>query len=330
MSFKGAFMDQRLITLQKKTEAFLTWNKRRRIRKKEKQKQKNPIIDWLEAFLWAACVVLLINQYFLQAYQIPSGSMTDTLLIKDRIFVNKFIYGPELIPGRIKLPGFTMPKRAQVIIFENPSYISKGPAFDIIQRILYMVTLSFVDIDRDEFGRPKAHFLIKRAIGMEYDRLRLNQGDIEILPRGEGQWLTEQDFQKISNTKYPVRRMLTPNDYKTIVQAGIATAYEDTGLSGADIDAINKIKQIGYADGFAYDKSRIETLYKINPQNSRYGSIWRIYNSGWYIPEGHFFPMGDNRDNSKDARFFGPVVQSKVLGQAMFKYWPIHRIGAIK
>lgn len=323
-------MDQRLIALQTKTEAFLTWRKRRRLRKKEKQKQKNPIVDWLEAFLWAACVVLLINQYFLQAYQIPSGSMTDTLLIQDRIFVNKLIYGPELIPGRIKLPGFTQPKRAQVIIFENPSYISKGPAFDIIQRILYMVTLSFVDIDRDEYGQPKAHFLIKRAIGMEYDRLRLNKGFIEIRPRGEAEWLPEQRFQELSGLEYPVRRILHPGDYETITSAGIATAYEDEGIDAGDKNSLKKIQQIGYVDGFAYDKARIGTLYQIHPNSGRYGSIWRIYDNGWYIPEGCFFPMGDNRDNSKDARFFGPVIKSKVLGQAMFKYWPLHRIGLIK
>lgn len=322
-------MDQRLIRLQTKTEAFLTWNKRRRLKKKEKQKQKNPVVDWLEAFLWAACVVLLINQYFLQAYQIPSGSMTDTLLIQDRIFVNKLIYGPELIPGRIKLPGFKTPKRAEVIIFENPSYISKGPAFDIIQRILYMVTLSFVDIDRDEFGRPKAHFLIKRAVGMEYDRLRLSEGNIEILPRGEAEWLSESEFQRISDLEYPVRRILNPGDYETIRQAGVDTAFEDMSIPTAS-EARRKIQQISYVDGFAFDKSRVGTLYKADASSRRYGSIWRIYETGWYIPEGRFFPMGDNRDNSKDARFFGPVMTSKVLGEAMFKYWPIHRIGLIR
>ena len=76
------------------TEAFLTRRARIRRIKKEKQQRKNPVLDWIEAFFWAAGVVLLINQYLFQAYQIPSGSMIDTLLIGARIFVNKIVYGP--------------------------------------------------------------------------------------------------------------------------------------------------------------------------------------------------------------------------------------------
>ena len=80
--------------LQNLTEAFLTRRNRIRRIKKEKQRAKNPVLDWIEAFLWAAGMVLLANQYLMQAYQIPSGSMIDTLLIGDHIFVNKLVYGP--------------------------------------------------------------------------------------------------------------------------------------------------------------------------------------------------------------------------------------------
>jgi signal peptidase I len=40
--------------------------------------------------------------------------------------------------------------------------------------------------------------------------------------------------------------------------------------------------------------------------------------------------MGDNRDNSRDARYFGSVTKEKVLGRAMFIYWPLNRLGAIR
>ena len=73
------------IQLQSFTESALTRRRTVQRIKREKQKAKNPILDWLGAFIWAAAVVLLINQYLFQAFRIPSGSMIDTLLEQDRI-----------------------------------------------------------------------------------------------------------------------------------------------------------------------------------------------------------------------------------------------------
>ena len=166
------------------TERYLSWRKKRRLARKAKQKRRNVIVDWLDAIGSAVVIVLLINQYLLQAYQIPSPSMEPTLLVTDRIFVNKIVYGPELIPGMLKIPGPWQPQRGEVIIFESPEYISSGPVVDILQRVIYMVTLSLVDIDKDENGQPKHHFLIKRAVGMPGDRIRVNEGNVEIRTPG--------------------------------------------------------------------------------------------------------------------------------------------------
>ena len=336
-------------TVQQKTETFLTWRKRRKLKKKERQKKKNPILDWTEAILSAVLIVLLINQFLLQAYQIPSQSMVPTLKIGDRIFVNKFVYGPELLPGVMKIRGFREARRGEVIIFENPDYIPIGPFMDTMQRIVYMLTLSLVDIDRDEYGRPKHHFLIKRVIGMPGDRIRMNKGEVEIMPPGENQWISEKKMQERLNLKYPIRRLFSPDEYEHFSKAGIGLALLDSNLpidneyktafdryfyirKNTDSVAGRNVtwSQTELVDGAFIESFRYKTLYALRPYNTIFKEQWRILERGRYIPPGRVFPMGDNRDDSRDARYFGPVKLEKVLGKALFKYWPLTRFGGIR
>ncbi len=48
------------------------------------------------------------------------------------------------------------------------------------------------------------------------------------------------------------------------------------------------------------------------------------------IPDGYYLPLGDNRIHSRDGREFGPIPKESIVGKAMFRYWPIERIGIIK
>ena len=45
------------------------------------------------------------------------------------------------------------------------------------------------------------------------------------------------------------------------------------------------------------------------------------------IPAGHWFMMGDNRGESDDSRFWGPVPDAWIIGEAFATYWPPDRIG---
>jgi signal peptidase I len=321
MTQKVDFFDR----IQYFTELFLTRRRRIRREKKEKQRKKNPVLDWVEAFLWAAGMVLLINQYLLQAYQIPSGSMIDTLLIGDRIFVNKLVYGPELLPNLAKLPSPVKPKRNDIIIFENPSYLSRGPAFDIAQRILYMVTLSLVDIDRDESGEPKAHFLIKRAAGVAEDRFVIRSGEMRILFAGEDHWVEERDYQAARGWKHNLSRMVYLEEYPALEALGKLEAYRSIGLAIPESLQARAAALRAVQDSFTVERAWLETLRGAFPQDSRYRTLLARQNQGWYVPEGRIMPLGDNRDNSRDGRYFGPVRLAKVLGKGSLIYWPLWR-----
>jgi signal peptidase I len=47
------------------------------------------------------------------------------------------------------------------------------------------------------------------------------------------------------------------------------------------------------------------------------------------VPAGDYYMMGDNRGDSDDSRYWGPVPQRYIIGVAFFTYWPLDRIGVL-
>ncbi len=127
------------------------------------KKSKSAWREYLEAFGVALLAALVLRALVIQAFRIPTGSMKDTLLVGDFLFVNKFIYGaetPEHIPvlditlPTIKLPGLRQPQRGDIIVFKYP----------LDEKLDY----------------------IKRCIGLPGDTLEMRNGEVFINNKPEG------------------------------------------------------------------------------------------------------------------------------------------------
>ncbi|MCB9557738.1 MAG: signal peptidase I [Deltaproteobacteria bacterium] len=123
---------------------------------------------------------------------------------------------------------------------------------------------------------------------------------------------------------------ISPEDGRMLIKRIVAVAGDRVA-----IDALGRIS----IDGRQLPQRRLSrpcpkifseartscTLYEEQLGQRRY-TVARLARSSrafgpYTVPTGHVFAVGDNRHDSADSRFFGPVPYRHLRGQAMFVYW---------
>jgi signal peptidase I len=327
-----------LTWIQQFTEERLTRRLQRiardKLQKANKRTFKGEVLSWLDAIVFAVIFVLLINQYLFQLFMIPSPSMLDTLLIKDRVFVSKTSYGVEVYPGGPKIWAKNNPLRDDVIVFYNPEYISKGPVFDVLSQIIYMATFSLVNIDTDEDGNMRERLYVKRAAALGGDTIRFADGTAHISGAGQKGFTPDPLFRTENNLSQAPHQTIASELYGGIRAYGSILGYQEANLDANVpqhlIQGYQKVASYrGAIDHYQVQAAKENALHQIDPSDMRTRSQMTRYKQGIYVPHGYVLPLGDNRDNSQDGRYFGPVPHTSIIGRVLFRFWPLKRMGVV-
>jgi signal peptidase I len=195
------------------------------------------VIGSLQSLLGTVVIAIFVITFIVQAFQIPSESMENTLLVGDYLLVNKLCYGGK----EFALMPYQKIARGDVIVFHYP-----------------------VD--------PTQHF-VKRVIGVPGDRLRLVSKKVWI----NGKPLDEPYVHFLE----PPNNLFRDNFPRLDVPA--------LGLEGKWWLEMRKLVEDGQL----------------------------------IVPEGHYFVMGDNRDDSQDSRYWGFVPRENIIGRPLLIYWSV-------
>lgn len=263
-------------------------------KKQEPAKPKNTVLGFLKELVFILLAVLVINSFVLASFEVPTGSMEDTVAIGDRLFVNKFIYGgstPYAIPltsirvPHLRVPGFRSVARGDVIVFDWPG-------------------------NRDDVEKPPQMWYLKRCIGLPGDTIEIKNKVVYV----NGSLMTDPPHAKhIRDNILPpgmANRMIFPlgsdfneDNYGPIVvpRKGMKIPLNVANFMGWEVF----IRREGHTAELQDGRARIDG--RDSPE--------------YTVQRDYVFAMGDNRDNSQDSRFWGFVPIEDVIGTPMIVYW---------
>ncbi|MBN7287623.1 signal peptidase I [Campylobacter curvus] len=241
----------------------------------------NKLHEFSSSWTGTVIIVLLVIFFIAQAFVIPSGSMKNTLLIGDHLFVKKFSYGvptPRIPWLEIKvLPEFNGnghlingegPKRGDIVVFRYPN----DEKVHYVKRCFAVGGDEVVFVEKQTFLRPFE--------GDEYIRANYDEKDIVSL---DGKLFVKEPY-KFSGIHYDPK----VNMFEQMLY------YLNAGKLAMKPVFINSFKP--------------SEQYNFNA----------FY---FKVPQDQYFMMGDNRDHSNDSRFWGSVEYKDIVGKPWFVYF---------
>ena len=260
---------------------------------------KKSIIETLKSLGFALVAVIILNSFLLASFQVPTGSMENTVMAGDFLFVNKFIYGgttPPTVPligilfGKeieipyFRIPGFSDPEKGDVIVFIFPGYREEAKAREFqyyLKRCVATAGDTLRIVDKQVYVNGKKY---TNPEGIVYSRQIEPQGYVstDIFPRGKS-W---------NRDNYGPLRIPAEGDVITLTLENIQEWATFIRREGHEVE-VRGVEV--YVDGKLATKYTVERDY--------------------------VFGMGDNRDDSLDSRFWGFIPKEMVIGSPMIVYW---------
>ncbi|ACZ77942.1 MULTISPECIES: signal peptidase I [Dickeya] len=236
---------------------------------------------WVETFASVfpvLALVFVVRSFIFEPFQIPSGSMMPTLLIGDFILVEKFAYGLKDPITQTTLIETGHPKRGDIAVFKYP----ENPRLDYIKRVVGLPgdRVSYDPIAKQVTIQPGCSDKSSCTSALPVTYSNVEPSDFVQTFSGSGREMTSGFYQIPVGQKSEGIRM--------------ATRKETLG------DVTHNILAVPGAQdqlGMYYQQPR-------QPLGS------------WVVPAGHYFMMGDNRDNSADSRYWGFVPERNLVGKA--------------
>lgn len=92
--------------------------------------------EWTKSIAVAFLLFILVRTFVVEAFQIPTGSMEQTLLVGDFLLVNKMVYGAELPGTGVRLPALDPPARGDIVVFSPPPAARQAANTNYVKRIV--------------------------------------------------------------------------------------------------------------------------------------------------------------------------------------------------